>query len=278
MRAVSGLCLYPISDLPEIEPGCSLAKLLYHVLQKYPLEPGDILVVTHKIISKAEGLVFPQDQILPSPLAEKLAQSSKKTSQLAELILRCSSKIYVCARDIWIAVRHDGWVCCNAGVDQSNTGGKNRAVLLPENCDAYARVLSERLSEQIGFDLPVIICDTQGRILRNGAVGVSMGSFGFLPIRYYVGQEDRDGRILQSSEEAVVDELAGAATLLMGQGKEGIPAVLIQGFSWEPSALGSRVLQRSEDQQLYKITGEVYGSEHPTAALPFYSDETPPCG
>lgn len=256
------LSLYPVLNLPEIEAGCELGELIYDSIGRCAPEEGDILVVTHKIISKAAGLVFNQDQIIPSPLAEKLAAGSKKTSQFAELILRCSSKVYVCARDIWISVRRDGWICCNAGVDQSNAGGENKAVLLPETCDAFARELSREISQRLGFDLPVIVCDTQGRVLREGATGVAVGLFGLSPLRHYVGQEDRDGRVFQSSEEAIADELAGAATLLMGQGKEGIPAVLIRGFRWEAACCGSDDLQRPEDCQLYTIKGRPFGLEN----------------
>ena len=142
-----------------------------------------------------------------------------------------------------------------AGVDASNAGGKDRLILLPPDCDDRAKELSLALSAALGFSLPVLICDTHGRALRSGATGVCVGSYGLDPVRRYRGQADRDGRILQHTEEAVADELTGGATLVMGQGREGVPAVLARGYLHDFAPLDSSALKRSPDQCLYKLQG-----------------------
>ena len=253
---MTGLVFFPLEGLPEITPGCDLASLLWDSLCPYlPLRSGDLLVITHKAVSKAAGLVTRLETVEPSPQAQKAAMLCHKDPRLVELMLRCSEKLYACARNILIAVRQDGWVCCNAGLDHSNAGGQDQVVLLPDDCDRRARELSETLSGQAGLLLPVLICDTQGRILRNGTTGVVVGSFGLSPIRTYMGQTDRDSRPLVSTQEAVADELAGAATLVMGQGDEGIPAVLVRGCSLPFVPADSKALRRPEELQLYRPQG-----------------------
>ena len=254
-----GLTFYPLEGMPEVEAGCDLAGLLWDALGPFlPLRPGDVLVVTHKIVSKAAGLVTGLEEVTPSPAAREAAALCRKDPRLVELMLRCSEKVYACERDILIAVRRDGWVCCNAGLDHSNAGGRDRVVILPEDCDRRARELSGALSGRAGLDLPVLICDTQGRVLRSGASGVVVGSFGVPAVRTYAGQTDRGGRELVSTREAVADELAGAATLVMGQGDEGIPAVLVRGCELPFAAEDSAALRRPESMQLYRAQGAAF--------------------
>ena len=250
--------IHPVSGLPEIEKNCNLAEMLYEALRPLAPRQGDVLVITHKIISKADGLVWDLAEVTPSETAKDLAETGGKDPRLAEVILRCSEKVYSCARDIWIAVRKDGWICCNAGVDQSNSGGKDKAVLLPEDCDRHARTLSEILSQHLGFPLPVLICDTEGRALRNGAIGVAVGSYGISPLRTYQGTTDRDGRVLLHTWEAIADELASAATIVMGQGREGLPATLVRGYEHSFEPVGSEALKRSEENCIFKPEGNLY--------------------
>lgn len=252
---MQALTIYPVCDLPEITAESDLPQLLIHAVGTLPLKKGDILALSHKILSKAEGYTCVLEDVMPSATAEKLAELSGKDPHLAELVLRCSRKVYACARGIWIAARRDGWICCNAGVDQSNSGGGGKAVLLPENCDAHAARLSGQLSAAFGFEIPVVICDTQGRVLRNGAVGVAVGSYGLEPLRRYTGEQDRDGRFLMSTCEAVVDELAGAATVVMGQGCEGIPAAVIRGYHHSFVPESCEALQRQESECIFEIQG-----------------------
>ena len=254
------LSIHPLAGLPEISAGCQLPQLLAGALEAADLSPrpGDLLVVTHKILSKAAGLTRPLSEVTPSDTARRLADASGKDPRLAETILECSETVYACDRGILIAQRRDGWICCNAGVDASNAGAPDTVVLLPEDCDAQAESISRALSQRFGFPLPVLICDTHGRALRSGTTGVAVGSFGLEPIRRYAGETDRNDRRLLSTQEAVADELAGAATLVMGQGSEGIPAVLVRGFLHRFAPVDSRDLRLPPELQLYRIQGQAF--------------------
>lgn len=247
------LTFIPLTGLPEITPQSDLSHLLLSVMAAEKPQPGDILVVTHKIISKAGGFVRTLQEITPTAAVQQAAACTHKDSRLMQVIWDCAQKLYACARDIVMVERPDGWVCANAGVDASNAGGKDRLILLPPDCDDRAKELSLALSAALGFSLPVLICDTHGRALRSGATGVCVGSYGLDPVRRYRGQADRDGRILQHTEEAVADELTGGATLVMGQGREGVPAVLARGYLHDFAPLDSSALKRPPDQCLYKL-------------------------
>lgn len=255
------ISFFPLSGLPEVSAECDLTNLLYSVLIEASAQEGDILVVTHKILSKAAGLVQPLKNISPSPEASALSVAIHKDARLLEVILRNSDTLHVCDRGILISERRDGWICCNAGVDASNSGASDTVVLLPEDCDQQAEFLSRNLSKRLNFSLPVIICDTHGRALRSGTCGVVVGSFGLEPIRRYTGQQDRNGRILMSTQEAVADEIAGAATLVMGQGNEGIPAVLVRGFSFSYAETDSTSLRLPLENQIFRPHGTVYSGK-----------------
>lgn len=255
---MNALSFLPLCGLPEVPVGCDLAVLLLSALEDLSPRQGDLLILTHKVVSKACGLVMPLTEVSPSPEAEALSAASGKDPRLAEVILQNCDTVYACDRGILIAERRDGWICCNAGVDASNSGGTDSVVLLPEDCDAQARAISLALSEKLGFPLPVIICDTHGRALRSGTTGIAVGSWGLEPIRRYTGQQDRNGRFLLTTQEAVADELAGGATLVMGQGSEGIPAVLVRGFAYDAAETDSSSLQLPKERQLYQIQGEAF--------------------
>ncbi len=252
------LCVYAIEHLPEIVPKSDLMAEILKAVEEggTPFAPGDVLVVAHKVISKALGLVCDANCLPnPSPQAYRAAELCHKDPAFVQLMMAQSNRMYVCARDIVLAERKDGWICCNAGVDHSNAGGEARFVLLPQNGDEQAKKLSDGLSARLGFSLPVLMCDTHGRVLRNGTTGVVVGSYGLAPIRCYGGQCDRDGNPLTSTQEAVADELAGIATLVMGQGNEGIPAVIIRGMKLSFEPVGSTQLKRPVSQQLYRPVG-----------------------
>lgn len=247
------LSFIPLSGMPEVTAGTDLPELLEKAVgESGGAQPGDVLVVTHKIISKAAGQVRDLRQVVPSEEAERIAAVSGKDARMVQVILDSSERLYVCERGLLISERRDGWICCNAGVDASNAGGTDRVILLPEDCDAQAKRISLALAEK-GLHLPVVICDTHGRALRGGAAGVAVGAYGMRTVRPYIGMEDRDGRVMRSTIEAVADELAGAATLVMGQGNEGIPAVLVRGFAYIPSTEDSTPLRLPPQDRLYQI-------------------------
>lgn len=218
--------------VPEIRAGDDLAETVLQALREesLPLQTGDILVFAHKVVSKAEGRLFPLCGVRVSQRARKLAERTGKAPELVELILRESEEVLWAGRNGLLLCRHRlGFVCANAAVDCSNAG-EGSAVLLPEDPDASAAALRRDLEARLGLRLGVVICDTHGKTFREGACGTVVGASGVCLLKNYVGQADRDGRVMRSSVEAAGDELACAATLLMGQGGEGRPLAVIRGL------------------------------------------------
>ena len=247
------LSFIPIEGLPEVRKGADLPEMILRAAGASGFEPGDILVVTHKVVSKAAGLVVDPGEVIPGETAEKISEASGKDPAAVQVILDESESAYF-EQGLLISERDDGWYCCNAGVDMSNSGSAGRLILLPHDCDSRAESISRAISSSAGFHVPVIICDTHGRALRSAAVGVAAGIYGMAPVRTYIGKDDRDGRTMLSTVEATADEIAGAATLLMGQGDEGIPAVIVRGLKYEPSfSGGSSPLKLAKKKMLYSI-------------------------
>ena len=228
-----GLHLYAVTGIPLVRPGDDLAELLAAALRSLGLrlQQGDIVVVAHKVVSKAEGRLVDLRTVEPSSEARRLGEQSGKDPRLCELILRESRSILRVRPGLIIAEHRLGFICANAGIDRSNVAGSEPIVaLLPEDPDESARRLREALYRKTGVAVPVIICDSHGRPFREGAVGVSIGVAGLFPLLSEVGREDLYGFTLQHTQEAIADELAAAATLVMGQSAEGVPAVLVRGF------------------------------------------------
>lgn len=214
------------------------------------LQEGDVVVVAHKVVSVAEGRVVPLGQICPSEQAVRLAREVGKDPRLVELVLRESSEV-VRKRPGLLITRHRlGFVCANGGVDRSNAG-PDCAVLLPVDPDASARRIRRALQRWFGCAVGVVIADTHGRAHREGAVGVCIGLAGMEPLLDHRGRRDLYGYVLTSSVEAVADELASAATLLMGQADEGRPLVVVRG--WRLRGDGTaRQLVRPLERDLFR--------------------------
>lgn len=228
-----GLHLYAITGIPPVRPGDDLAELIAAAMRQLGLamRQGDIVVVAHKVVSKAEGRLVDLRTVQPSPEAQRLAEQSDKDPRLCELILRESRAILRVRRGLVIAEHRLGFVCANAGIDRSNVAGPEPVVaLLPENPDESARRLRDGLYRKTGVAPAVVICDSHGRPFRRGCVGVCVGVAGLYPLLVESGRTDLYGYTLRHTEEAVADELAAAATLVMGQAAEGVPAVLVRGF------------------------------------------------
>ena len=249
---MSAITLFPVQGLPEIGPGDDLAPILLRALEGQGLlpQPGDVLVVAHKIVSKAEGRVVNLEDITPSPEALELGKQTGKPPALVQLVLEESEQVVPLSK-VLMARHRLGWTCANAGVDQSNAGD-GRAVLLPLDPDRSAMLLSQELARRCGTTIPVLISDTHGRPLRNGIVGVAVGAWGMEVLKSYVGRRDRFGHTMSVSREASADELCSAASLCMGQGDESTPAVLIRGFHYIPASAGSAPLKRPPDQELFR--------------------------
>ncbi|MEQ6335513.1 coenzyme F420-0:L-glutamate ligase [Sphingobium sp. MK2] len=224
---MSRLSLTTLSGIPEIAIGDNLGAILAEA--GGPLRHGDVIAVAQKIVSKAEGRIVDLSGIEPSAQALKLAAISGKRPELVELILRQSEEVVRCTRDVLI-VRHKlGFVVANAAIDQSNVQGEDCALLLPEDPDRSATELRAALRERTGADVAVLIIDSFGRAWREGVCGMCIGVAGLTPLIDERGMPDRFGRPLQATQIAVGDELAAAASLMMGQAAEGTPAVLIRG-------------------------------------------------
>jgi len=222
--------IYPVPGLPEISRGAALERLIVDGLMRLDLslEAGDVLVVTQKIVSKAEGRVRSLDDVQPSARATEIGQRIGFDPRHVEVILGETVRVVREAPRVLITETRHGFVCANAGVDRSNTGGKDLLVLLPEDPDASASRLRKGLEEISGVMLGVVISDSFGRPWREGQVNVAIGAAGVLALRDYRGDQDPDGYQLQGTELGVVDELASAAELVMGKlGR--VPVALIRG-------------------------------------------------
>jgi len=232
-----------VAALPEIRPGDDLASL---IREACVITPDDVLAVAQKIVSKAEGALVDLREIQPSELARSWADEWSKDPRLIELILAQSRRIVKMDRGVIIAETRHGFVCANAGVDQSNVEGEEFATVLPDDPDTSARRLRAALN--CGA---VIITDTFGRPWREGLVDVAIGVAGLNPLDDLRGRTDRHGRKLSSTIIAVADQLAAAAGLLMSK-DGGYPVMVIRGFEWQPAEASARPLLRKPDQDLFR--------------------------
>jgi coenzyme F420-0:L-glutamate ligase/coenzyme F420-1:gamma-L-glutamate ligase len=239
---------------PEIRPGDDLGAAIATVLRGAGLlpEPGDVVVVAHKVVSKAEGSIVDLREVTPSGAAMTLAGEAQKDPRLVEVILRESRVVRRVRPGLIIAEHRLGFVCANAGVDHSNVGlGAEVVALLPKDPDASAERLRSRLQEIFGADVAVIVNDSHGRAFRRGTSGVAIGAAGLRVLKSYVGEEDRYGYVLRVSVEGVADELAAMANLLQGQAAEGTPLVLIRGVEYAGTEKAADLV-RPEGEDLFR--------------------------
>jgi coenzyme F420-0:L-glutamate ligase/coenzyme F420-1:gamma-L-glutamate ligase len=251
------LGIIPITGIDEIPSPCDLGFLLFTALQQQQLtlEQGDIFVITQKIVSKAEGQIIALDTVEPSPFARIIAQQAKKDPRHVEIVLRESTRIVRMDRGIIISETHHGFVCANAGVDESNINGADLLTLLPVNPDESARRIRKRLQElhhrDATLDLAVIISDTWGRHWRNGQVNLAIGCAGMAPLVDYRGQSDPYGYEMQASMIAIADELASAAELVMGK-VDRIPVALIRGYRYTAQESSIHSLLRESATDMFR--------------------------
>lgn len=249
---MTSVSIYPITGLPEIAKGAPLARLISDALDqlKMTLQPGDLVVITQKVVSKAEGQMRSLALVRPSPRAIEIAKRIDYDPRHVEVILSESVRVVREAPRVLITETRHGFVAANAGVDRSNTGGDDLVVLLPEHPDESARRLRADLKALRDVDVGVIISDSFGRPWREGQVNVAIGSAGVLALRDYRGSDDPHGYRLQGTELAVVDELASAAELVMGK-LDRVPVALVRGA--DVSGQGSvRDLLRDPSTDLFR--------------------------
>lgn len=251
------LRIIPITNIGEIPTDCDLGALLFEALhhQQLTLQQGDILVITQKIVSKAEGRIVNLDTIEPSPFAQAIAEQANKDARHMEVVLRESKRIVRMDHGVIISETYHGFVCANAGVDESNVDGANLLTLLPIDADQSAQRIRTRLQELLGegptFNLAVLISDTWGRPWRNGQVNIAIGIAGMDPLADYRGQLDLYGYQMQASTIAVADELASSAELVMGK-VDRVPVALIRGYRYEPQEGSIRSLARESATDMFR--------------------------
>lgn len=250
----SSLQLWALPDVPSVQAGDDLAAIAVQALHVagFELRSDDVLVCAQKIVSKSEGRRVDLRSIEPGAEARRLAAVAHKDPRLVELILRESSEVLRCVPGV-IVVRHRrGWVLANAGIDQSNTGADEHALLLPEDPDRSAARLRGGIERLTGIAIGVVVSDSLGRAWRLGTVGSAIGAAGLPALLDLRGHVDRDGRLLQTSEVGHADEIAAAASLLMGQADEGLPLVLLRGSALAAPAQPAAALIRSLAEDLFR--------------------------
>lgn len=242
-----------LDGVPEVQPGADLAALVLAALEASgeSLLDGDIVVVTHKIVSKAEGRLVQLDGIEPSDFARRHAATFDRDPRQTEVVLREARRIVRMDRGIIIAETSHGFVCANAGVDASNVAGDDAVCLLPLDPDASAARLREQLRDRTGVDAPVIVTDSFGRAWRNGIINVAIGVAGLAPLADYRGQDDDYGRTMQVSILAVADELASAAELAGGK-IDRRPIVVIRGYPFTRAEASGRELVMDASRDLFR--------------------------
>ncbi len=253
------LTLTPLSNIPLIRRDDPLADILVKALHEsaITLQNGDILVLAQKIVSKAEGRIVDLTTVTPGERAEKLAVQIDKDPRIVELILQESRSI-LRSRPGTVIVEHKlGFICANAGIDHSNVSGngdnkEESVLLLPENPDRSAHDLREKIKSLTGIQLGILIIDSHGRAWRNGTVGITIGISGLPGLVDLRGEPDLFGYTLRITQVGVADELAAAASLVMGQAAEGTPAVHVRGFPYELRDGSLSELIRPSDEDLFR--------------------------
>jgi coenzyme F420-0:L-glutamate ligase/coenzyme F420-1:gamma-L-glutamate ligase len=236
-----------------VKPGDELARLLVDALAAMGLQlrNGDILTVCQKIVSKAEGRLVNLKEIEPSPLARQFAARWDKDPREVELVMRQTSRIVRMDNAVLIVETGPGWVCANAGIDQSNSLGDDLAILLPEDADASATRICQELKALTGAEVAVLITDTFGRPWRDGLTEVCIGIAGLDPLLDLRGTTDLGGRELHHTVIAVADEIAAAAGLMMPKAGA-VPAVLLRGYQFKPAAASAKALIRPAASDLFR--------------------------
>jgi coenzyme F420-0:L-glutamate ligase/coenzyme F420-1:gamma-L-glutamate ligase len=249
--------LRPIPGIPLVRPRDDLAELLILACERQAISPkeGDVLVLAQKVVSKAEARYIDLATVVPSARAQSLAAEVEKDPRLVEVILGESRRVVRRRPGILIVEHRLGFVMANAGVDRSNVdpeAGAEPVLLLPRDPDGSAATLLVRLSAHFGKPLAVIISDSWGRAWRRGTVGVALGAAGLPAVMDLRGRPDLFGHELRVTETGFADEIASAASLLMGQAAEATPAVLVSGLSWSAASMPANALIRPPEEDLFR--------------------------
>ena len=256
MKAFSAFAL---DNFPLTKSGDNIAEIIVETARKNDLEieNGDIIAIAQKIFSKAEKRVIALKDIIPSKKAQEIAKITEKSAKFVELVLRETRNVVKTSREILLVKDKRGLICINAGIDKSNVKGRGEFALLPENPDESAEKCRVEIKKLTGKNVAVIMCDTYSRPFRRGQVNFAIGVAGIKPFRDYRGKKDLFGQILKVKNVAVVDEIAAAAELLMGQAREAMPVVIFKGLNGVTEFCDKcsiNELQISNEEDLFKNT------------------------
>jgi len=246
-----------LTGVPIVQPGDDLAALAISALVDAAIAPetGDVLVVAQKIVSKAENRFVDISGIIPSPRAETLAAETGKDARFCEILLSESKRIVRHRPNLIVAEHRLGFVMANAGIDHSNVApgdGHSQILLLPLDPDASARAIREELVASYRVPVGVIVSDSFGRPWRRGTVGVAIGSAGLPSVIDWRGHPDLFGRPLEVTETGFADEVAAAASLVMGQADEAIPMALVRGLHWTAPEADASAIVRPQEHDLFR--------------------------
>jgi coenzyme F420-0:L-glutamate ligase/coenzyme F420-1:gamma-L-glutamate ligase len=229
--------IFAVTSLPIVKDGDDLASLICQAAEKQgtPIQNGDVIVITHVVVSRAEGTVVNLETITPSEFAKSVANRTGKDPRLVEVILRESRSIVRMSDGKLITETKQGLICANSGIDRSNVPGNSNVALLPEDSDQSAQVIRKKIMQITGKDVAVIVSDTHGRPLRQGEINIALGVAGFEPLRDRRGEKDLFGYKIKVKRTAIADELASAAELVIGQTNEAVPVAIIRGYPYPKS-------------------------------------------
>jgi coenzyme F420-0:L-glutamate ligase / coenzyme F420-1:gamma-L-glutamate ligase len=256
-RPAAELSIVALTGIPIVKRGDDIADLILRGLASsgLALQRGDVIVIAQKIVSKAEGKLIDLRSVTPSERANSLAMEVDKDPRLVELILRESTEVVRHRKGVLVVAHRSGVVLANAGIDASNVGadgGDNHVLLLPEDCNRSCREIRTRLTARTGVEAGVLIIDSLGRAWRNGTTGVALGAAGLPALLDMRGQPDLFGRELRTTQVGIADEIAAAASLLMGQADEGTPVVLLRGLDLLDQDGSADDLIRAREHDLFR--------------------------
>ncbi|MDW0179365.1 MAG: coenzyme F420-0:L-glutamate ligase [Nitrososphaeraceae archaeon] len=253
MHELSKVEIISILINDDIREGDDISNLILKSIKekKESLKENDVIVITHKIVSKSEGRTIDLTKIIPSEESKKISSRTGKDPKLVELIISQSNEIIKIQREIIITETKHGFVCANSGIDTSNVGNSNHVVLLPVDPDKSAREIRNYIRSRTKTNVAVIISDTFGRPFRKGQVNVAIGVAGINPIKSYIGDSDMYGNILRVTEIAIADEIASAAELVMGKSLR-VPVTIVRGYDFSSTDASIPKVTRAKKDDLFR--------------------------